>query len=286
MIEAVASNEIKEARKYAYKSLEEDGTQKNKNFVERYKKILLSKENELYELPRNVEGILEAENVKNTFKRNRYFLTEQQKMISNQILKMNKVSKKLMEMEIPYKNTTLLFGVPGVGKTTFGRYIAYKLNIPFIYLNFSKVVDSYMGGTSKNISTAFSYAKTNPCVFMLDEVDAISCNRRTDSSSGGRENARMTVTLMQELDRLPNYVILIAATNRIDMLDSTFISRCSLKCEIKPFTKEENIMMVKKYLSSVDISLSKKEIDELSYLKDQRTIMNELIRKIAMKIEY
>ena len=90
-------------------------------------------------------------------------------------------------MQIPYKNATLLYGPPGTGKTMFGKYIAYKMGLPFCYLNFSKVVDSYMGVTSRNIAQAFTYASTNPCVFMLDEVDTISCNRAGGDNSGANK---------------------------------------------------------------------------------------------------
>jgi ATP-dependent 26S proteasome regulatory subunit len=90
---------------------------------------------------------------------------------------MKKVNERLIEIGIPYINSTLLYGESGTGKTTFGRYVAFKTGLPFCYMNFSNLVDSYMGSTSKNISKAFSYAISNPCVFMLDEVDCISIRR-------------------------------------------------------------------------------------------------------------
>ena len=81
-----------------------------------------------------------------------------------------------MELQIPYKTATLLYGPPGTGKTMFARYIAFKKALPFCYLNFSRIIDSYMGSTAKNIAKAFAYASSNPCIFMLDEVDTISCD--------------------------------------------------------------------------------------------------------------
>lgn len=143
---------------------------------------------------------------------------------------MSVVSQKLMELQVPYKNATLLYGPPGTGKTMFARYIAYKKGLPFCYLNFSKAVDSYMGATSRNIAKAFTYAASNPCVFLLDEVDAISCNRSKGMSDGAsKEIGRVTITLMQEFDRLPNDVIVLGATNRLDILDEAFISRFPVK---------------------------------------------------------
>ena len=61
---------------------------------------------------------------------------------------------------------------------------------------------------------------------MLDEVDTISCDRKSTSGKGSDgEMSRITVTLMQEFDKIPNDVIVLAATNRYDLLDSAFVSR-------------------------------------------------------------
>lgn len=287
VIKAIAENDIREARKWAVLALEADTTQKNKWFVNRYKSILTSEGANMIELPGNLKDIMLCEDVSVSFKENRYYTTEREKEIADQIFRMEKVSAKLMEMQIPYKNATLLYGPPGTGKTSFGKYIAYKMGLPFCYLNFSKVVDSYMGATSKNISQAFSYASSNPCVFMLDEVDTISCNRAGAGNEGSeKEIARVTVTLMQEFDRLPNDVVVIAATNRLDILDKAFISRCPLKYEMKPFSIEENRNMVRKFLADIGMEFSDSETDSIiKEEKDQRSIMNRLVREIAKKIE-
>ena len=238
LIKSIAENDIREARKWAVAALNADTTQKNKGFVTRYKNILTSEGAGMIELPGNLKDILVCEDVSLSFKENRYYVTERQEIIAKNIFRLAKVSGKLMELMIPYKNATLLYGPPGTGKTMFGKYIAYKMGLPFCYLNFSKVVDSYMGVTSRNIAQAFTYASTNPCVFMLDEVDTISCNRERTSSGADREIGRVTVTLMQEFDKLANDVVVIAATNRLDILDKAFVSRCSQKYEMPPFTVE------------------------------------------------
>lgn len=287
LIKAIAENDIREARKWALCALDADKTQKNKWFVNRYKSILASEGANMIELPNNLKDIMLCEDVSISFKENRYYLTEKEKKISEEIFRMSKVSGKLMEMQIPYKNATLLYGPPGTGKTMFGKYIAYKMGLPFCYLNFSRVVDSYMGATSRNIAQAFTYASTNPCVFMLDEVDTISCNRAKSGSDGAdKEIARVTITLMQEFDRIANDVVVLAATNRMDILDDAFISRCSLKYEMLPFSMEESRGMVYKFLNDIGMELSEYEVDSIiENEKDQRTIMSSLIRYIAGKIE-
>lgn len=287
IIKAIAENDIRSARKWAVLALDADKTQKNKWFVNKYKSILTSEGANMIELPGNLKDIMLCEDVSVSFKENRYYLTENEKQISEEIFRMAKVSGKLMEMQIPYKNATLLYGPPGTGKTMFGRYVAYKMKLPFCYLNFSRVIDSYMGATSRNISQAFTYASTNPCVFMLDEVDTISCNRANgDGSSANKEIGRVTITLMQEFDRLANDVVVIAATNRLDILDEAFVSRCSQKCEMPPFTTEESRNMVEKFLQDIRISVPDIEISKIiQKYADQRSIMGEVIRIVADLLE-
>lgn len=287
MIKAIAENNIREARKQALLVLDEDKTQKNKYFVSRYKSILTSKGAGMIELPSNLKDILLCEDVSLSFKENRYYVTERQEKIAKEIFKMAKVSGKLMEMQIPYKNATLLYGPPGTGKTMFGKYIAYKMGLPFCYLNFSRVVDSYMGATSRNISQAFTYASANPCVFMLDEVDTISCNRASsDNSSASKETGRITITLMQELDRLANDVVIIAATNRMDMLDKAFVGRIPQKYEMLPFTQEENWNMVRKFLSDINIQIAENAIHKVIETRtDQRSVMWDVIKLLADQLE-
>lgn len=286
LIRAIAENNIRSARKCALECLSEDTTQKNRSFVARYKSILSSEGSILFELPSDLREILVYEDVSLTFREDRYFLTEEKKALADKIFRMSEVSQKLMEMAIPYKNASLLYGAPGTGKTLFGRYIAYKLGLPFCYLNFARVVDSYMGATSKNIAKAFSYAASNPCVFMLDEVDTISCNRESGMSGGTeREIGRVTITLLQELDKLPNDVIVIAATNRMDLLDAAFVSRCPVRAEFKPFSEEEKRAMIEKFLSSVNMSISEQEMRIIISASSQREIINSVIQCIAAHMQ-
>lgn len=286
LIKSIAENDIREAKKWAVAALNADTTQKNKWFVTRYKNILTSEGAGLMELPGNLKDILVCEDVSLSFKESRYYLTERQETIAQNIFRLAKVSGKLMELMIPYKNATLLYGPPGTGKTMFGKYMAYKMGLPFCYLNFSKVVDSHMGITSRNIAQAFTYASTNPCVFMLDEVDTISCNREKTASGADREIGRVTVTLMQEFDKLANDVVVIAATNRLDILDKAFVSRFSQKYEMPPFTCDESKKMIEKFLSDIEMEIPDIEIDHIiQKSKSQRAIMSDVIQHIAERLE-
>lgn len=285
LIRAVSENNMQLAKKCAIACIVEDTTQKNAWFCKKYKQILESSGGNMIELPYDLKSILCVEDVSNSFKEGRYYLSDREKEVFENIVRMKKVNDRLMEMVIPYLNSTLLYGESGTGKTTFGRYVAYKMGLQFCYLNFSSLVDSHMGNTSKNISKAFNYAISNPCVFMLDEIDCISI-RRSDSSGGSDEEmARVTIALMQEFDRLTNDIVVIAATNRMDRIDEALLRRFSLKHEVKPLDREEKKQLVCKFLDDVGMDFPLNEIMPLiDKNENQSTLLNELIQKISQKI--
>lgn len=287
LIMSIAQNDLQSAKKCAVACVVEDTTQKNQYFCKKYKQILESAGSNLIELPSDLKGIIYMEDVSNSFKEARYYLSNREKEVFESIIRMKRVNEKLMELGIPYINSTLLYGESGTGKTTFGRYVAYKTGLPFCYLNFSNLIDSYMGSTSRNISKAFNYAISTPCVFMLDEVDCISIKRSdTNGSDGvGGEMARITITLMQEFDKLPNDIIVIGATNRIDRIDEALLRRFSLKHEVKVLDRNEKMFMVKKFLDDVGMDFPYSKISEIvDKNKNQSMLLNDLIRMISEKI--
>lgn len=107
------------------------------------------------ELPFDVKGLAEMEDVSISFNENRYFLSKREKEVFENICRMRKVNQKLTELNIRYLNATMLYGESGTGKTTFGRYVAYKMGLPFCAVKFSGLINSYMGSTAKNIKKGF-----------------------------------------------------------------------------------------------------------------------------------
>lgn len=283
LIIAVSQNDIKYAKKVAIACVEEDSTQKNKYFCNKYKNILKNSSGNMMELPHNLKSILCKEDVSNSFKEGRYYLSKRESIVFDNIIKVKKVADRLIEMGIPYFNSTLLYGESGTGKTTFGRYVAYKMKLPFCYLNFSSLVDSYMGNTSKNISNAFNYVISNPCVFMLDEIDCISIKRTSAGDDGvNGEMARVTISLMQEFDKLTNDIIIIGATNRMDRMDEALLRRFTIKHEVKRLEQNERIEMIVKFFSDVGYKIPEFELNDLSKLDiTQSEILNNMIMILA-----
>lgn len=287
LIKAVSLNDIKMAKKCAVACLTEDTTAKNSKFCQRYKNILERGDLNFITLPQDISGIIRMEDVSDAFIESRYYLSNREEQVFQDIIRMQRVSEKLMQIKIPYHNTTLLYGESGTGKTTFGRYVAYKTGLPFCYLNFSQLVESYLGKTSRNISKAFEYAAANPCVFMLDEIDCISI-RRSDEGSGGSggEMARVTISLMQEFDRLPNNMIIVAATNRLDRIDEALLRRFSIRHEVLPLDASEKEAFVKKYVADTGLILPEGVImDIVASGNNQSLLVNSIIRELAKNLE-
>lgn len=289
LIKELANNDIIKAKKAALACVLEDKTQKNAYFCSKYEAILRSPGVNFIELPSDIKQYLIVEDVSASFCPERYYASDLEKELYEKISQMQRVSTKLMECKLPYLNSVLMFGEPGTGKTLFGRYLAYKLNLPFAYINISMLLSSYMGNTGKNLSKIFAFIRSYPCVFMIDEIDAICKNRSTEDKDGtSSEMARVTITIMQELDRLDNKVIVLAATNRIDRIDKAILRRFSITAEFIPFSEDEKSIMlqmliddIKKY---IDFDISSEEKERILKSGNQSKIQQSLIQYLAKKI--
>lgn len=282
LIESVCRNDLQSAKKIVKIILEQDKTQKNRMFVNRYLTMLNNSAMNLMELPADLKNLLIMEDVSVSFNENRYYLSNRESKVVEKILKLNKASQRLAEIGVNYINSTIFYGESGTGKTTFGRYIAYKMGIPFAYLNFSRVVDSYLGSTQKNISKVFDHVKQQKCVFMIDEIDAIGMRRRDSKEVG--EMSRIVISLMQNLDTLTSDVVLLGATNRLDIIDEALLRGFTTKHEVKRLNEQERYEMASKFLDDVDFDYDDDWLIGICERDNtQAGLMNELVEALVEK---
>lgn len=275
LFERVCNNDITGAKKILKIILEKDHTQANRAFCNRLLTRLNNSSMNLMELPADIKSLLIMEDVSVSFNEKRYYLSQREQEIAEKIISMNRVAGRLADIGVNYVNSTMLYGESGTGKTTFGRYLAYKMGLPFAYLNFSRTVDSYLGSTQKNISKVFDYIKQQKCVFMLDEVDAIGMKRGKEDVG---EMSRIVISLMQNLDTLTSDITLLSATNRMDIIDEALLRRFTTKHEVKRFDENERREMAEKFFCDVGYKISPIELRELAALHDtQAGLMNRIV---------
>jgi MoxR-like ATPase len=125
------------------------------------------------------------------------------------------------------RHRVLLSGPPGNGKTSFAEAIAEGLSLPFFIVRYDALVGSYLGETNARLRALFDYARTQSCVLFFDEFDAIGKERGDDHETG--EIKRVVSFLLMQIDKLPSYVLTIAATNHAELLDRAVWRRFQLK---------------------------------------------------------
>ena len=120
----------------------------------------------------------------------------------------------------------LLFGPPGSGKTLLARAVAGEAAVPFFSISGSDFVEMFVGVGASRVRDLFEQAKTNaPCIVFVDEIDAVGRHRGAGLGGGHDEREQTLNQLLVEMDGfdIKDNVILIAATNRPDILDPALL---------------------------------------------------------------
>ncbi|HJJ48410.1 MAG TPA: proteasome-activating nucleotidase [Methanocorpusculum sp.] len=121
----------------------------------------------------------------------------------------------------------LLYGPPGTGKTLLAKAVAHETNAAFIRIVGSELVQKYIGEGARLVREIFALAREkSPAIVFIDEIDAIGSSRSIDAySAGDHEVNRTLMQLLSELDgfNARGNVKIIAATNRIDILDAALL---------------------------------------------------------------
>jgi len=125
------------------------------------------------------------------------------------------------------RHGVLLSGPPGNGKTSLAETIAEALAVQFFTVCYDTLVGSYLGETNTRLARLFDYVRTVPCVLFFDEFDSIGKERGDVHETG--EIKRVVSFLLMQMDRLPSYVVTVAATNHAELLDRAVWRRFQLR---------------------------------------------------------
>ena len=134
--------------------------------------------------------------------------------------------KKFQALGARIPKGVLLFGPPGTGKTLLARAVAGEAGVPFFSISGSDFVEMFVGVGASRVRDLFEQAKQNsPCIIFIDEIDAVGRHRGAGMGGGHDEREQTLNQLLVEMDgfTMTDNVILIAATNRPDILDPALL---------------------------------------------------------------
>jgi SpoVK/Ycf46/Vps4 family AAA+-type ATPase len=128
------------------------------------------------------------------------------------------------------RHRILLAGPPGNGKTSLAEAIAEALSIPLLSVRYESVIGSFLGETASRLRRVFDFARTTPCVLFFDEFDVVGKERGDIHETG--EIKRVVNSLLLQMDDLPSWTIIAAATNHSELLDRAAWRRFQLRLEL------------------------------------------------------
>jgi len=161
-----------------------------------------------------------SKNQKTTF--NDVAGADEEKEELREIIDFLKNPKKYMELGARIPKGVLLVGPPGTGKTLIARAVAGEANVPFYFVSGSDFLEMFVGVGASRVRDMFKTAKTHsPCILFIDEIDAVGRQRGTGLGGGHDEREQTLNQLLVEMDGFGHNsgVIVMAATNRVDILD-------------------------------------------------------------------
>lgn len=130
-------------------------------------------------------------------------------------------------LSVPHK--ILIAGPPGNGKTTLAGAIALERRLPFYIVDFSALVSSHLGETGAKVAKLFRGITEKPAVLLVDEMETVLAERAgVGNATDVAEMRRIVSTVLMEIDRLPDHVVLVGATNHAEMLDRAVVRRFDL----------------------------------------------------------
>lgn len=161
---------------------------------------------------------------------NSLILPEKIRAQLNEIIEEQHRAELLHAHNLRPRHQLLLAGPPGNGKTTLAEALACELMVPLIVVRYETLIGSYLGETSARLKNLLDYAKTQRCVLFFDEFETLGKERGDTHETG--EIKRVVSSLLLQMDELPDYVVVVAASNHPELLDRAVWRRFQLRIEL------------------------------------------------------
>lgn len=216
------------------------------------------------------------------------FLSAPMKASLNQLIEEHKNIELLSSLDLNPTRSAIFVGPPGVGKTMTAHWLATKLKLPLFVLDLTAVMSSLLGKSGSNLRKAIDFAKSTPCVLLLDEIDAIAKHRDDYSDVG--ELKRLVTIMLQEVEEWSSESLLLATTNYPKLIDPALWRRFDMVVNF-PRPDETSIKhAIKRFLGS-DYKLFSDWIDILKIIFESYSFsqiekeLNRFRRSLALGFE-
>jgi SpoVK/Ycf46/Vps4 family AAA+-type ATPase len=182
------------------------------------------------------------------------------------------------------RHRILFVGPPGTGKTSLAEAVAEAVTVPLFVVRYEAMIGSYLGETAARLKRVFDYARTTPCVLFFDEFDAIGKERGDIHETG--EIKRVVSSLLMQVDDLPSYTIVVAATNHPELLDRAAWRRFQIRLSLPLPTHKNLTAYIETFAARFDEPLGQpastiaKRLGRISYAEAEDFCLELRRRKI------
>lgn len=190
----------------------------------------------------------------------------------------------LLDYGVTPRHRVMLAGPPGNGKTTIAEALAYELAAPLLVVRYDTLIGSFLGETGGRLRRLFDQVRQEPCVLFFDEFDAVGKERGDIHETG--EIKRVVSTLLMQVDRLPDYVVVVAATNHPELLDRAVWRRFQFRLELPAPSQRDIVAFLHKLETRIGIDLGgqinevTRRLKGLSYSEIEEFVLDVRRRQI------